>query len=327
MKLSQAGWLLAAAAAAGVCASVHAQTPVKYPVKPMRMIVGFAPGGGTDILARLLAQKLAASLGEQVIVDNRPGAHGNLAAEFVAKAPADGYTLLIMSVQYAIGKAVYRNLGYDLEKDFVGVSDVAFVPQVVAVHPSLPVNSVKDLIALARSTPGQIAYASSGNGSVEHMAGEMLKNAARIDLLHVPYKGGAPAAVDLAAGQVFVGFGTIPAFLPFIKNGRIKVLAVTTPNRAAVLPDAPTVAESGIPGYDMNTWYGIIAAAGTPPAIVTTLNAEFVKILALPDIREKFLGIGADPLGRLKSDQFSAYIRSEVAKYSKIARDNNLRVE
>src|SRR5688572_6104362 len=327
MKLSQAGWLLAAAAAPGVCAGDHAQTPVKYPVKPMRMIVGFAPGGGTDILARLLAQKLAASLGEQVIGDNRPGANGNLAAEFVAKAPADGYTLLIMSVQYAIGKAVYRNLGYDLEKDFVGVSDVAFVPQVVAVHPSLPVKSVKDLIALAKSKPGQIAYASSGNGSVEHMAGEMLKTAAKIDLLHVPYKGGAPAAVDLAAGQVFVGFNTIPAVLPFIKNGRVKPVAVTTPARAAVLPDVPTVAESGIPGYDMNTWYGILAPAGTPPAIVTALNAELAKILAMADIREKFLGLGADPLGRMKSEQFGAYLRSEVAKYSKIARDNNLRVE
>ena len=298
-----------------------------YPLKTIRLVVGFAPGGGTDILGRLIAQKLAAVFGEQVVIDNRPGANGNLAAEMVAKTPADGYTLLIMSVQYTIGKALYRNLGYDLERDFTGIADVALVPQVVAVHPSLPVRSVRELAAFAKSKPGQIAYASSGNGSVEQMAGEMLKNAAKIDLLHVPYKGGGPAAIDLVAGHVSVGFGTIPSVLQYARAGRIRVIAVTPATRVPVLPEVPTVAESGYPGYAMSTWYGIVAPAGVPPAVVAALNGEIARVLGDPDIKEKFLALGAEPQGRMKPDQFNAYIRDEVAKYAKVARDNNLKVE
>jgi len=298
-----------------------------WPAKPVRLVVGFAPGGGTDILARLIAQKLTLAFNEQVIVENRPGANGNLAAELVAKSPADGYTLLIMSVQYAIGKALYRSLNYDLERDFTGVCDVAFVPQVVAVHPSLPVKSVKELIAFAKSRPGQLAYPSSGNGSVEQMAGEMLKNAAGIDLVHVPYKGGGPAAIDLVAGHVSVGFGTIPSVLQFIKDGRVRVLAVTSESRAAVLPNVPTVSEAAVPGYAMSTWYGIVAPIGTPAAIVAQLNGATAKIIGEPEIKEKFLGLGADPLGRMRPEQFTAFIKSEVAKYAKIARDNRLQVD
>jgi len=298
-----------------------------YPAKPVRIIVGFAPGGGTDILGRLIAARLTTALGEQVLVDNRPGANGNLAAEIVSKLPPDGHSLLLMSVQYAIGKAVYRKLGYDLERDFAGVADVALVPQVVVVHPSLPVRSVKELVALARSRPGQLVYGSSGNGSVEQMAGEMLKTTARIEMVHVPYKGGGPSAIDLVAGQISVGFNTIPVVINFIKDGRLKVLAATSEQRIAILPDVPTVAESGYPGYAMSTWYGMLAPAGTPPAIVSQLNAEIVKILALADIREKFLGLGAGPLGRMNPEQFGAYVRSEVAKYQKIAKDNNLQVD
>ena len=323
--------LILAIAASMMTSLAGAQTTASgkpaYPGKSVRLVVGFAPGGGTDILARLIAQKLTVAFGEQVVVDNRPGANGNLAAEIVSKTPADGHTLLIMSVQYAISKSLYRNLSYDLEKDFTGICDVAFVPQVVAVHPSLPVKSVKELVALAKSKPGQIAYASSGNGSVEQMAGEMLKNAAKIDLVHVPYKGGGPAAIDLVAGHVFVGFGTVPSVLQFIKDGRVRVLAVTSENRVAVLPEVPTVAESAIPGYAMSTWYGIVAPAGTPLPVVAQLNREIAKVIAEPQIREKFLSLGADPLGRMTPDQFGAYIRSEVAKYGKVVRDNNLRVE
>ncbi|MCC6532973.1 MAG: tripartite tricarboxylate transporter substrate binding protein [Burkholderiales bacterium] len=298
-----------------------------YPVRAVRLVVGFAPGGGTDILARLIAQKLTPVLGEQIVVDNRPGANGNLAAEMVAKTPADGHTLLIMSVQYTIGKALYRNLGYDLEKDFVGVADVALVPQVVVVHPSLPVKSVNELIAFARSRPGQITYASSGNGSVEQMAGEMLKNAAKIDLLHVPYKGGGPAAIDLVAGHVYVGFNTIPPVMQFIKHGRVRILAVTSATRVNVLPEVPTVAEAAIPGYAMSTWYGILAPSGTPPAVVGLLNSEIAKAVAATDITEKFTALGAGPLGRMKPEQFSAFIRDEVAKYAKVARENSLKVD
>jgi len=305
-----------------------AQTPkAAYPAKPVRLLVGFAPGGGTDILARLIAQKLTLAFNEQVVVENRPGANGNLAAELVAKSPADGYTLLIMSVQYAIGKSLYRSLSYDLERDFTGVCDVAFVPQVVAVHPSLPVKTVKELIAFAKTRPGQLAYPSSGSGSVEQMAGEMLKNAAGIDLVHVPYKGGGPAAIDLVAGHVSVGFGTIPSVLQFIKDGRIRALAVTSESRAAILPNVPTVSEAGVPGYAMSTWYGIVAPAGTSLAIVAQLNGAIARIIAEPEIKEKFLGLGADPLGRMKPEQFGAFIKAEVAKYAKIARDNRLQID
>ena len=308
--------------------TLSAQTPkTVYPAKPVRLVVGFAPGGGTDILARLVAQKLTLAFNEQVVVDNRPGANGNLAAELVAKSPADGYTLLIMSVQYAIGKALYRSLSYDIEKDFTGISDVAYVPQVVAVHPSLPVKSVKELITFAKARPGQLAYPSSGNGSVEQMAGEMLKNATGIDLVHVPYKGGGPAAIDLVAGHVSVGFGTIPSLLQFIKDGRVRALAVTSETRAAVLPNVPTVSESAVPGYAMSTWYGIVVPTGTPLPIVVQLNGAIGRIIAEPEIKEKFLGVGADPLGRMKPEQFHAFIKTEVMKYAKVARDNHLQID
>ncbi len=314
------------AAATMAAAQTGAGRPT-YPVKPVRIIVGFSPGGGTDILARLVAAKLTASLGEQVVVDNRPGANGNLAAEIVSKSPPDGYALLMMSVQYTIGKAVYRKLSYDLERDFAPVVDLALVSQAVVVHPSLPVRTLKDLVALARARPGQLVYGSSGNGSAEQMAGEMLKNAAKIELLHVPYKGGGPAAIDLVAGQIAVGFNTVPAVISFIRSGRLKVLAVTAEQRAEVLPDVPTVAESGYPGYAMSVWYGVLAPAGTPPGIVSQLHGEILKALKVPDIKEKFLTVGAVPLGLMSPDQFGAYIRSEVAKYEKIVRDNNLQVE
>jgi tripartite-type tricarboxylate transporter receptor subunit TctC len=298
-----------------------------FPAKPVRMVIGFAPGGGTDILGRLVAAKLTASLGEQVVVDNRPGANGNLAAEIVSRLPPDGHTVLLMSVQYAIAKSVYRKLGYDLEKDFTGVVDVALVPQVLVVHRSLPVSSAKELAALARARPGQLVYGSSGNGSVEHMAGEMFRNAAKIDMVHVPYKGGGPAAIDLVAGQISLLFNTVPSVINYIKEGRLKALAATTAERIAILPDVPTVAESGFPGYAMSVWYGVLAPAGTPAPVVSLLNAEIAKAVAAPDVREKFLALGAGPLGQMSPEKFTAYLRSEVAKYAKIARDNNLQVD
>ena len=309
-----------------IAQSTASQRPA-YPQKPVRLLVGFAPGGGTDILARVLAQRLSGALGEQFVVENRPGANGNVAAELVSKAPADGHVLLTMSVQYAIGKVLYRKLAYDLERDLVAVSDIAVVPQVVAVHPSLPARSVKELVGLARARPGQLTYASSGNGSVEQMAGEMLKTAARIDMTHVPYKGGGPAAIDLVAGHVFVAFGTMPALLQFIRDGRIRAIAVTPASRVAVLPDVPTVAESGYPGYAMSTWYGIMAPAGTPAQVIALLNAEIVRALGVPDVKERFLAVGAEPLGRMNPAAFGAYIRSEIAKYAKVVQDNNLKVD
>ncbi|HSN39878.1 MAG TPA: tripartite tricarboxylate transporter substrate binding protein [Burkholderiales bacterium] len=308
--------MLLAFAAAGALAQ-------NYPVKSIRFYVGYAPGGGTDIMARAVAAKLTESLGQQVIVDNRPGANANLAADIAAKAPADGYTVLMISVSHAISKPFYKKLGYDLERDFTPLIDISIVPQFVIVHPSLPARTLKDLIALAKKQPGQITFASSGDGSPEHIAAELLKSMAKIDMIHVPYKGGSPAAIALISGEVAVGFNTAPVAIPYIKSGRVRALAVTGEKRNAALPDVPTVAESGVPGYSMNTWYGAVMPAGTPPAIVAKLNAEINRILKMPDIRERLAALGADPVGG-SPEQFGSTIKSEVAKFTKVVREAHL---
>ena len=294
-----------------------------YPTKSIRFFVGYAPGGGTDIMARAVAAKLTESLGQQVIVDNRPGANANLAADIAAKMPADGYTVLMISVSHAISKPYYKKLGYDLERDFTPLIEISVVPQFVAVHPSLPVKTLRDLIALAKKRPGQITFASSGDGSPEHIAAELLKSMAKIDMIHVPYKGGSPAALALISGEVAVGFNTAPVAIPYIKSGRYKALAVTGAKRNAALPDVPTVAESGVPGYSMNTWYGAVMPAGTPPAIVAKLNGEINKILKMPDVRERLAALGADTVGG-SPEQFRTYIKSEVAKFTKVVREGHL---
>ena len=294
-----------------------------YPVKPIRFFVGYAPGGGTDIMARAVAAKLTESLGQQVIVDNRPGANANLAAEIAAKTPADGYTVLMISVSHAISKPYYKKMGYDLERDFTPLAEISIVPQFVIVHPSLPAKTLKDLIALAKKQPGQITFASSGDGSPEHIAAELLKSMAKIDMIHVPYKGGSPAALALISGEVAVGFNTAPVAIPYIKSGRVKALAVTGEKRNAATPDVPTVAESGVPGYSMNTWYGAVMPTGTPAAIVARLNTEINRILKMPDIRERFAALGADPVGG-SPEQFGSTIKSEVAKFTRVVRDAHL---
>ena len=316
--------MLLAFAAAGAFAQTAATGPGQaYPVKQIRFLVGYAPGGGTDIMARAVAAKMAESLGQQVIVDNRPGANANLAAEIAAKMPADGYTVLMISVSHAISKPFYKKMGYDLERDFTPLAEISIVPQFVIVHPSLPVKTLQDLIALAKKQPGQIPFASSGDGSPEHIAAELLKSMAKIDMIHVPYKGGSPAALALISGEVAIGFNTAPVAIPHIKSGRVKALAVTGAKRNAALPDVPTVAESGVPGYAMNTWYGAVMPAGTPPAIVGKLNAEINKILKMPDVRERLAALGADPVGG-SPEQFGAYIKSEVAKFTRVVRDAHL---
>jgi tripartite-type tricarboxylate transporter receptor subunit TctC len=294
-----------------------------YPAKSIRFFVGYAPGGGTDIMARAVAAKLTESLGQQVIVDNRPGANANLAANIAAKLPADGYTVLMISVSHAISKPYYKKLGYDLERDFTPLIEISVVPQFVVVHPSLPVKTLRDLIALAKKRPGQITFASSGDGSPEHIAAELLKSMAKIDMIHVPYKGGSPAALALISGEVAVGFNTAPVAIPYIKNGRYRALAVTSAKRNAALPDVPTVAESGVPGYSMNTWYGAVMPAGTPAAIVAKLNGEINKILKMPDVRERLAALGADTVGG-SPEQFGASIKSEVAKFTKVVREGHL---
>ncbi|MDP1537424.1 MAG: tripartite tricarboxylate transporter substrate binding protein [Burkholderiales bacterium] len=292
-----------------------------YPTKSIRFLVGYAPGGGTDTMARTVAAKLTDSLGQQVIVDNRPGANANLAAEIAAKATPDGYTVMFISVSHAISRSLYRKLGYDLVRDFTPLINISSVPMFVVVPLSSSPKSVADLIALAKSK--SINYASSGDGSPEHIAAELLKSMAKINMTHVPYKGGAPSAVALISAEVEVGFNTAPVAVPHIKSGRMRALAVTSAKRNPALPEVPTVAEAGVPGYDMINWYGAVMPAGTPVAVINRLNADINTALKLPDVRQRLASLGADPLGG-SADGFGAYIKSEIAKYAKVVRDGKL---
>lgn len=308
-----------AALAGALCAgSIAAQN---YPVKPIRFLVGYAPGGGTDIMARTVAAKLTDSLGQQVIVDNRPGANANVAAEIASKATPDGYTVMFISVSHAISRPLYKKLGYDLVRDFTPLINISSVPMFVVVPPSSTPKNVADLIALAKSK--SINYASSGEGSPEHIAAEMLKGMAKIQMTHVAYKGGAPAALALISGEVQAGFNTAPVAVPHIKSGRMRALAVTSARRNPALPDVPTVAESGVAGYDMINWYGAVMPTGTPAAAVNRLNADINRALQLPDVRQRLASLGADPLGGT-AKSFGDYIRSEIAKYTKVVRDSRL---
>lgn len=310
---------LALTVAGGTAAAQSAQN---YPNKSIRFLVGYAPGGGTDIMARVVAAKLTESLGQQVIVDNRPGANANLAAEIASKAAPDGYTALFISVSHAISRPLYKKLGYDLVRDFAPLINVASVPMFVVVPPSSSPRTIADLVALAKSK--SINYASSGDGSPEHIAAELLKSMAKIPMTHIAYKGGAPGALALMTGEVQVGFNTAPVAVPYIKAGRMRALAVTSARRNSALPDVPTVAESGVPGYDMIVWYGAIMPAGTPTAIMNRLNADINKALQLPDVRQRLAGLGADPLGGSAAD-FGAYIKREIAKYTKVVVDGRLK--
>jgi tripartite-type tricarboxylate transporter receptor subunit TctC len=296
-----------------------------YPTKPVRILVGFAPGGGTDIMARAVAAKMTESMKQQFIVENRPGANANLAAKLAADAPADGYTILFMSVAHIMSKPVYKNLGYDIERDLTPITVVSEVSNVLAAHPSLPAKTVKEVIALARAKPGELTYATAGVGSPEHFAGEMLKMMTRTNLLMVPYKGGGPIAIDLVAGHVMTSFSTMPPIIPHVRAGRVRAVAVTKDKRAAVLPDVPTIAET-VPGYAMSTWYGAVAPARTPRDIVARLNQEMLKALAVPEVKERLASLGADIVAS-SPEQTAAFFKSELAKYTKVAQAANIRAE
>ncbi len=307
--------LMAVLLLAGMSAPVLSQA---YPSKPVRILVGYAPGGGTDIMARAIGAKLTDSLKQQFVIENRPGANANIAAKLAADVPADGYTILFMSVAHIMSKPVYKNLGYDIERDFTPITVVTNVPNVLCLHPSLPVKTVKELIALAKSKPGALSYATSGVGSPEHFAGEMFKMMSKTDMLPIPYKGGAPLAIDLVGGQVMLAFNTAPPIMPHIQSGRVRAIAVTMDKRVGALPDVPTIAESGVPGYQMSTWYGAVIQTKTPRDIVVKLNQEMIKALSLPDIKERMAGLGADVVGNTM-EEFAALIKVEVAKYTKVA--------
>ncbi len=292
-----------------------------YPNKSIRFLVGYAPGGGTDIMARVVAAKLTESLGQQVLVDNRPGANANLAAEIAAKATADGYTVMFISVSHAISKPLYKKLGYDLVRDFTPLINISSVPMFVVVPPSSTPKSVADVVALAKAKP--VNYASSGDGSPEHIAAEMFKGMTKTAMTHVAYKGGAPSALALISGDVQLGFNTAPVAVPHIKSGKMRAIAVTSAKRNPALPEVPTVAESGVAGYDMINWYGAVLPTGTPAAAINRLNTDINKALKLPDVQQRLASLGADPLGG-SAAEFGAYIKAEITKYTRVVVDSKL---
>jgi tripartite-type tricarboxylate transporter receptor subunit TctC len=298
-----------------------------YPNHTIRLVVPFPAGGTTDILARDVAKKLTDAMGQPVVVDNRPGAGGNIGADLVAKSPPDGYTLLMGTVgTHAINPSLYAKMPYDHVKDFLPVVLVAGVPNVLVVNPSVPINSVADLIKLAKAKPGSINFASSGSGTSIHLSGELFKTMAGVDMTHVPYKGSSPALTDLMGGQVQIMFDNLPSSLALIKAGKLRAVAVTSLKRAPALPDVPTIAESGLPGFEASSWFGVLAPAGTPAPIVARLNAEVNKWLQSPEGKEQLLAQGAEVAGG-SPEQFVAHIRAETDKWAKVVKASGAKVD
>ena len=297
-----------------VALPVHAQN---YPVRPVRMIVPFSPGGATDVPARILAQRLSEAFGHQIVIDNRPGAGGVLGADAVAKAPPDGYTLLLTATTHVISASLYKKLPYDAIRDFAPVMLIGSGPNVLTVHPSLPAKNVRELIALAKARPGKIDYASSGNGSSQHLFGALFMSLADIRMMHIPYKGSAPATTDLIAGQVSVGFPGIALVLPHTKAGRLRALAVTSAERSKAMPDVPSIAEAGVPGYAATLWLGLLAPRGTPPQIVQKLFDEIAKLLRQPEVESAYLATGTD-VTISNPEQFGLFVKAEYDKWAKV---------
>ncbi|MDB5827193.1 MAG: tripartite tricarboxylate transporter substrate binding protein [Variovorax sp.] len=315
--------------AAGVCAASlllsAAALAQAWPTRqPIRFVVPYPPGGASDVTARLLSVKLTESLGQSFVVENRPGANGLIALENVAKSAPDGYTILMANLgPNAINPAIYRKLPYDAIKDFTPITLTSVVPLVVLVAPSMPVRNMKELVAYGKAHPEKLTYASAGNGSANHLAGEMMKSMADFKMIHVPYKGDAPGLQDAIAGNVSVIFPTLIGGMPQIKAGLLRPIAVTSAKRTPAMPDLPTVAESGIPGFEAVSWGGVMGPAGLPPEIVAKLNSEIVRILKMPDIASKLSSMGADIQGSTP-EEFAIYLKNEVAKWGKVAHDNNI---
>ncbi len=320
--------LLSGAVLAAICAVLAAGACAQsYPVKPVRLIVPYPPGGGTDIFARILGLKLTETLGQQFVVEQRPGAGGVIGAEVAAKAAPDGYTLLVgQASNLAINVSLMRKLPYDPVKDFAPITLIAASPSLLVVHPSLPVRTVKDLVALAKARSGSINYASAGNGSPGHLAAEYFKTVAKIDLVHIPYKGAVPAMMDVIAGQASLYFTAPIVAQQYVKSGRLRQIAVTTAQRFPLLPDVPAVAEAGYPLYDMTSWWGLLAPTGVARDIVARLHAETIKILDTPEMKERLAGQGAVVVTNTP-EQFAAYIKAEIANWSRIVREAGARLE
>jgi len=319
MRRCAALWLAALLAATGAAAQ-------RYPDRPIRIVVAFAPGGAVDIVTRTVGQKIGEQVGQPVVVDNRPGGNANIGATMVARATPDGYTLLTASGANVVNMTLFPDLPYDALRDFAPISQIGFGPQVVIVNTSLPVKSVSDLLALARAKPGQLSYASGGVGTSQHLTGELFKSVGQVDILHVPYKGGAPALVDIIGGRVaFMFINTLEA-LPHAKAGKVRILAIANAKRSAVFPDTPTFAESGMPNFESVTWWGLVAPAGTPKAVIARLHAETVKALGTPEVKERFAALGAEILASTP-EQFGAFMRAEAKKWGTVIKSTGIKAE
>ena len=297
-----------------------------YPTRPVRLIVTYPAGGGADTMARLIAPRLGEALGQPILVENRGGASGTIAADLVAKSAPDGHTLMLDATAFAVNASLYPNLPYDPEKAFAPITLLALFPNVVVVHPANPVSSIKELIAKIKAEPGQIAFASSGNGSAQHLAAELFRQRAGLDMVHVPYKGGGPALIDVMGGQVPLYFANMASALPHVKNGKLKALAITGAKRSAAAPDLPTVAESGMPGYQVYEWNAIFAPAGTPPAIINRLQAEIAKVVKIPEVRERMLALGGEIVASSPAD-LGAWVREQTASWARVVRAGNIKPE
>jgi tripartite-type tricarboxylate transporter receptor subunit TctC len=317
--------LAASCALVFIAAIAHcaAQT---FPTRPIRVIVPYAAGGGVDVMARLIAPRLGERLGQQVIIDNRPGATGNIGAELAAHAPPDGYTVLVAGASIAINVSLYRKLAYDILKDFIAVTSVAVSPNIVLVHPSLPAGSIKELIALARARPGQLNYASGGSGSTLHLTAELFKSMTGVNITHVPYKSTGPALIAVISGEVAIIMPPLAGTLSHVENGRLRALAVTSTSRVKMVPQLPTVAEAGVPGFESGQWYGVFVPVATPADVVTKLQTEIARVVRLPDVGDQIVQQGSIPTGDTP-EQFGAYLRQDIAKWAKVVKASGARVE
>lgn len=306
--------------------AIAASAQAAYPDKPVHVVVGFSAGGTTDVIARIMAKELTQELGQTFVVENKPGAGSNIATDYVKRAAPDGYTLLFVAVTSAINQTLYRNVSFDLTKDFAPVALGAKVPNILVLNPKVPANSVKELVDYAKAHPGELAFASSGSGTSIHMAGELFKMRTGIDVLHVPYKGSAPAVTDLIGGQVQFMFDNMPASWPHVKGGKLKALAVTTAKRSPSAPDLPTMQELGYENFDVSSWFGLIAPAGTPPEVIEKLNAVMVKAQDNPEVKKAFEGLGA--VGEKTTPaEFGAFIKSEVENWAPVVKASGAQVD
>jgi tripartite-type tricarboxylate transporter receptor subunit TctC len=319
--------LVAAINASVYVSAVHAQPAGGYPTHPVRIIVPLAPGGNVDIVARSLAQQLTDNMGQQIIVENRPGASSLVGTQLAAKSPPDGYTLLAIANTFAMVPSIVSNPGYDPLKDFAAISLTCLVPQVLVVNPALPVKSVKELIALAKARPGQLTYATSGAGGTGHMATELFSRQVGVKMLHVPYKGNAQAIIDVIGGQVMLMFDQVSTSDPYIKSGKLRPLAVSSLKRSPLFPNLPTIDEAGVPGFEDITFNGLVAPAGTPRELLVRVNQEVAKVVSIPALRNRFIERGVELKASASPEEFTAYVKAEVDKKSKLARDAGIRLE